>query len=121
MEANLVQKKVVIGRKDVIKYQLLTYCFLEKIQLSNNELECLTHLGLNGESELSTFCKTAVKNNIFKTAQTVRNFLNKASKKKLILKTGDSKKLINLTPELKVQTEGNIILDYKIIHVTKEK
>lgn len=120
-KANLVQKKVKMSYKDIIQYQLLTHCFMENIKLSSNELECLTLLGLHGNNELSNFCKTAVIEKIFKTPQTVRNFLTKAYKLKLIDKEGTNKKKISLNKSLKVQTSGNIILDFKIFHiVTKE-
>lgn len=120
-KANLVQKKVKLGYRDIIQYQLITYCFMEKIKLSNNELNCLTLLGAYGNHELSDFCNSAVEENIFKTAQTVRNFLTKAYKLNLISKEGANKKKISLNNNLKVQTSGNIILDFKLFHlVTKE-
>lgn len=120
-QANLVTKKVRMGHRDVIKYQLMTYCFIHDLQLSSNELSCLTLLGAYGECDLSKFCDSAVEEKIFKTPQTVRNFLTKASKMKLVRKHGSSKKKINLNEELQVQTEGNIVLDYKMIYVTQEQ
>jgi hypothetical protein len=121
-KANLVQKKVPMSQRDIIKYQLITYCFMKDIQLSNNELDCLTLLGAFGEFELSEFCNVAVEEKIFKTAQTVRNFLTKAANKKLNLvkKEGTNKKKIYLNKELDIQTEGNIILDFKIFYVTQK-
>lgn len=120
-KVNLVQKKVLVGHGEIIKYQLMTYCFINNVQLSMNELNCLTLLAYNGEISLSDFCLEAVNKKIFKTSQTVRNFLNKASKKELILKTGSNKKTVQLKPELNVQTKGNIMLDYKIIYAAQEK
>lgn len=119
-KVNVVQKKARIELKDIIKFQLLTHCFLNDLQLSNNELDCVTLLGLYGESELSEFCNLAVDKNIFKTSQTVRNFLTKAGQLKLINKEGTNKKKISLNKELHIQTIGNILLDYKIAYVTKE-
>ena len=120
-KVNLVQKKVLVGHGEIIKYQLLTYCFIDGVQLSMSELNCLTLLAYNGEIGLSEFCTEAVDKKIFKTSQTVRNFLNKASKKGLILKTGTNKKTVQLKPEMNVQTKGNIMLDYKIIYATQEE
>lgn len=119
-KANLVEKKVVLPQKEIIKYQLVTECFINDVQASNSELNCLTLLGIYGECELADFCNSAVEEGIFKTSQTVRNFLTKAEKSNLVVKNGSSRKKIKLNPLLKVQTEGNIILDYKIIYVTKE-
>jgi hypothetical protein len=121
-KANLVQKKVRMGQRDIIKYQLITYCFMNDIRLSNNELDCLTLLGAFVESELAEFCNLAVEEKIFKTAQTVRNFLTKAERKmNLIYKDGTNKKKIRLHDDLKIQTQGNIVLDFKIFHVTQEQ
>lgn len=119
-EANLVSKKVRMGHRDIIKYQLVTYCFTNQIQLSSNELNCLTLLGAFGECELSEFCNSTVEEKIFKTSQTVRNFLTKACKLKLVKKKGTNKKKIFINPVLQVQTKGNIILDFKLFYVTKK-
>lgn len=119
-QANLVQKKVRMGHRDIIKYQLVTHCFINDIQLSNSELDCLTLLGAYGESNLSEFCNVALQEKVFKTTQTVRNFMTKAVKEKLVYKDGTSKKRISLVKELAVQTEGNIVLDYKIVYVTEK-
>ena len=120
-QANLVQKKVRMGHRDIIKYQLLTHCFMNNVQLSNNELECLTLLGAFGDYELSEFCNIAVTEKIFKTAQSVRNFLTKATKISLVVKEGSNKKTIKLNDGLSIQTDGNIVLDYKIVYVTQEQ
>jgi hypothetical protein len=120
-QANLVHKKVQMGHRDIIKYQLITHCFMNKVQLSSNELDCLTLLGAYGEHELSEFCNVAVTEKIFKTSQTVRNFLTKACNAKLVLKDGTNKKKISLVKELNIQTTGNIVLDFKIFHVTQEQ
>ncbi len=48
--------------------------------------------------------------------QTIRNILIKIEKDNLILKQGTRKK-ISLHPELKIQTSGNIMLNYKMIHI----
>ena len=119
-KVNLVQKKARMGQREIIKYQLLTHCFLNDVQLSNNELDCLTLLGLYAESELAEFCKIAVDENIFKHSQTVRNFLTKAGQLKLILKQGTMKKIILLNPDLKIQATGNILLDYKMVYAAQE-
>jgi hypothetical protein len=118
-QANLVSKKVRMGHRDIIKYQLVTHCFINDIQLSSNELDCLALLGAYGEHELSEFCNVTVTEKIFKTAQTVRNFLTKAGKVKLVNKDGTNKKRISLTDDLKIQTEGNIVLDFKVVYVTE--
>lgn len=120
-KANLVEKRVRMTKRDIIKYQLITHSFLNSISYSQAEIECLTLLGVCGEIDLSEFCNYVVDENIFKVSQTARNFLTKAEKMNIIEKKGTSRKKINLREDLKIQTAGNIILDYKFIYVdTKE-
>lgn len=120
-KVNLVEKKVQMAHRDIIKYQLLTYCFINSVPISDSELNCLTLLGASGECELADFCNSAVDENIFKTSQTVRNFLTKAEKAKLVIKNGTSRKKILLDPKLKVQTVGTIVLDFKIVYIATEE
>ena len=66
--------------------------------------------------ELTHFCYDASEEyGIFKSSQTVRNCINKCEKNKLIQKDSKNKKLILINEDIKVQTEGNILLDYKIL------
>ena len=53
---NQVQKKVIMSRKDIIKFQILTHCYINRITLSDSDLECLTLLSVIGPIELSSFC-----------------------------------------------------------------
>tara|TARA_R110002020_G_scaffold473877_2_gene703829 strand:- start:833 stop:1210 length:378 start_codon:yes stop_codon:yes gene_type:complete len=110
-----VQKKVRVSKWDVVKYQILTHCYLNKILLSNSDLDCLTLLSFNEPIELSNFCLDASSedDSIFKSPQSVRNSLNKSEKNKLIIKDSKNKKVISLNPKLKIQVKGNILLDYK--------
>jgi len=112
---NQVQKRVKLSKWQIVKYQILTHCYLNSIILSNSDLECLTLLALNQPIELSIFCLDASseEDSIFKSAQSVRNSLNKSEKHKLIIKNKKNKKQIQLNPDLKIQIEGNILLDYK--------
>lgn len=117
-KVNVVTKKVGMSHREIIKYQLMTYCFMHDIKVSNNELDCLTLLGAYGEYELSEFCVNAVTEEIFKTGQTVRNFLTRAVNKKLVIKKGTNKKRIHLSDKLQIQTTGNIMLNFNIIYAT---
>jgi len=100
---------------DVVKFQILTHCYINRITMSDSDLNCLTLLSFNQPIELTNFCYDASSEEewIFKTPQTVRNCINKAEKNGLVLKDKDNKKIISINPELKIQTEGNILLDYK--------
>lgn len=112
---NQVEKKVQMKIWEIIKYQILTYCYLNNIQVSDADLECLTLLSISGEQELTGFCLEVFEKSIFQSSQTVRNALSKAEKKELILKQGRSKKRISINPKLNIQTSGNILLDYKFL------
>ena len=121
---NQVQKRVKINRWDIVKYQILTHCYLNKIILSNADLECLTLLSFNQPIELSNFCSDASsepEDSIFKSPQSVRNSLNKSEKNKLIIKDPNNKKLILLNPKLNIQTKGTILLDYKFLAYESKK
>lgn len=125
---NQVQKSGYMDLWDIVKFQLLMHCHLNQITLSDSDLECLTLLALNGESELTSFCNAACEEDekikdselsyqraIFKTPQSVRNSINKIENKKLILKKGRSKKKISIDPTLQVQTKGNIFVEIKFL------
>ena len=114
---NQVQKRVVMSKKDIIKYQILTHCYVNRIAMSESDLNCLTLLSFNEPIELTHFCydASAEEEWIFKSPQTVRNCINKAEKNKLVIKDTSNKKLIMLNPALKIQTQGTVMLDYKFL------
>lgn len=120
-QANVVQKKARMGHRDIIKYQIMTHCFMKDIPLSEAGLDCLTLLAAYGTYNLAEFCNTVVDEKIFKTTQTVRNFLTQAENTGLVSKKGTTKKTVALRDDLKIQTEGNIVLDFKMIYVTEEQ
>ena len=116
-KVNLVDKKVQLTRSEIIKFQLISHCYFRKLAVSESDYNCLTLLGGLGESDLTEFCTLAASYNIFKTTQTVRNCLVKMEKQGLISKEGRSKKRISLKPELKIQTAGNVLLNYKVFYI----
>jgi hypothetical protein len=120
---NQVQKRVRMPKWDVVKFQILTHCYINRITMSDSDLNCLTLLSFNQPIELTNFCYDASSEEewIFKTPQTVRNCINKAEKNNIVVKDVDNKKLIKLNPSLKIQTEGTVLLDYKFLgYDTKE-
>jgi hypothetical protein len=118
---NQIDKKVRMSKWEIVKYQILTHCYLNKINVSEADLNCLTFLALEGDQELTSFCTKAHVKDIFSSTQSVRNCLTKAEKKNLIKKEGKNKKKIFINPDLKVHSQGNILLDFKFLSVeTKE-
>lgn len=113
---NQVQKRVMMSKKDVIKFQILTHCYINRITMSESDLDCLTLLSLLGPIELSHFCYEASdEHKIFKSEQTVRNCINKCEKNNLVSKDPANKKIVFVNPDLKVQIDGDILLDFKFL------
>ena len=112
---NQIEKKIRMTNSEGIKYQLITYCFINNITISDADLCFLTILATTGEQELNYFCKHIHEANIFQSTQTVRNAISKAEKKNLIVKAGKNKKKISINPTLNLFTEGNYLLEYKIL------
>lgn len=114
---NQVQKKVRMELWDIIRFQIAVHCHINKLQLAEQEIDCLSLLAAYGNTELTDFCTEAIKQNISGSTQSIRNALAKVEKKGLIIKTGRSKKKISINPNMNVQVSGNILLDYKIIRI----
>jgi hypothetical protein len=125
---NQVQKSGLMDLWEIVNFQLALHCHLGKISISDSDLDCLTLLAMNGEVELTSFCNAACheeqrdrdpnfkwEKDIFKTPQSVRNSINKIENKGLIVKRGKSRKLISISSEIQVQTEGNIFVEVKFL------
>jgi hypothetical protein len=120
---NQVQKRVRMPKWDLVKYQILTHCYIHKLSLSESDLNCLTLLSFNQPIELTDFCYDASSEEgwIFKSPQTVRNSINKAEKTGLVIRDAANKKTIMLSPSIKVQTEGVILLDFKFVSIEQQE
>lgn len=118
---NQVDKRVRMTTWQIVKYQILTHCYLYNIQVSEADLDCLTLLAIEGDQELTSFCTKAHDKSIFSSQQSVRNCLTKAEKKNLIVKEGKNKKKIFINPVINVHSKGNVLLDFKFLSIeTKE-
>ena len=118
---NKVDKKVKMSRDGVIKYQILTFCFLNDVQISISDLDCLTELAKLGDHELTSFCKLVATKGIFKSPQSARNAITKAEKKNLVKKIGNNRKSISISDAMNLQTEGTILLDYKFLGIESQE
>lgn len=110
-----------MGLYDITKYQIATHCYINRIAVTDSDLDCLTTLALSGESDLTEFCLIATEKRIFKSTQSVRNCLVKLEKHNLISKEGKTKKKIGLNPEMRIQTSGNIMINYKFFHLDPQE
>lgn len=121
MVVNKVDKRVKLDKAQVVRYQIMTYCFLNNIQVSDSDLNCLTELGLLETGELTSFCNIVAEKKIFKTPQSARNAINKAEKKNLLTKEGKSRKTIKLSRDMNVQVSGTVLLDFKFVSIESQK
>ena len=118
---NQVDKKMKMSKWDIVKYQILTHCYINKISVSEADLNCLTYLAIEGDQELTNFCNKAHTKDIFSSIQSVRNCLTKAEKKNLIKKEGKNKKKIFINPDIKVYCIGTILLDFKFLSIETQE
>jgi hypothetical protein len=114
---NQVRKTVRMDLWNIVRFQIATHCVLKELNVSDSDLNCLTFLALGGEQPLTEFCDAATKNKIFGSSQSVRSAITKAERKQLVTKNGGYNKLIKINSDLKIQTQGNILLDYKFVRV----
>lgn len=131
--AIVVDKTMRMSETDIVRYQLLTYCFTKSLKLSDSEIDCLLLLVRNGECDLSDFSRAASLSKtekepalphtsaIFKTPQTVRNFLTRAEKDNLVVKSTGSRKKIKVNPEMEIQFGTTILLNFKIAYVAPKE
>jgi hypothetical protein len=117
---NQVRKTVRMDLWNIVKFQIATHCILKDLNVSDLDLNCLTFLAIGGEQPLTEFCDAATKNKIFGSSQSVRSAITKAERKDLVHKKGGYNKLVSISPDLKIQTTGNILLDYKFVRVDSE-
>lgn len=113
----LSESKIMMSLYDIVKYQIMVYCYTNKIQLNDSDFETLTLLATVGETELTEFCLLCTEKRIFKSTQVVRNCVVKLEKLNLITKDGlTKKKKVMINPDMKIINAGNILLVNKFIH-----
>jgi len=93
---NKVDLKLKVNIDESIKFQILTYCFFNSILVTNSDLKFLCELSKTPNIELTKFCVKLVSMNIFKSPQSARN-------------------AITINSAIKIQTNGLVLLDYKIL------
>lgn len=112
-----VEKKIKVNYADAIRIQIILYCFMHKINLSDNEVNCLIVLCSFREYNLSKFCIHVAELGVFKSPQTVRNFIVKAISLKLVEKTDTG---IKISDKLDIVRTGDMLIKYDILYVAKE-
>ena len=115
------EKRLTMTKAEIIRFQLLVHCHVQKIHISSADLDCLTLLGEKGKVELTGFCEVLAKMKVFKTAQSSRNALTRLQDKSLVVKEGRSGKKVYVHPDIKIQGEGNIMVDIKCFSPDRTK
>ena len=116
---NKIERGISMELWDIVRFQISFHCYLNKISISDQNLDCLTLLAIAGDVELGEFCDKSAENKIFKNSQSARTSLQALEEKNLIItsKTTKAKKRIKLSDKLVVQTEGNIFMNIKLLRV----
>lgn len=112
-----INKVVQLDRFEIVKYQLMHYCFMNKVRINETELNCLSILGEVGPKKLSDFLGIVASRHILGNAASVSNCLNKLAHTKLYVKSGVNKKMIELNPELEIVVDGGILINLKLIKI----
>ena len=134
MDINRITRKIRLdSTHTAIKYQLITeLVFLRKQSLIDSDLTYLALLIEWGNMPLKQFCNGVVihlfgiesmsdaeKHPV--RVQNVRNRLGSLEKRGLVIKDGKGKKMISFAPSIKIESTGNILLEYNFLYLeTKE-
>lgn len=141
------QKAMQMTKPEIIRFQLMVHCYVEKIpNISPALLDCMTLLGKMGSTGLISFCELLTTTlatiddekrqkllkegkplpTIFESMQSSRNALARLEERGLIVKEtkktseGKNKKHVLLSPILKIQNTGNVLVDIKCFSPNKE-
>lgn len=121
MKVIKTQKNIELSLHDLIRFQINMYCFIQKIKISPAQMDTLAYLGEWGDINISDFCDQIVSKEIFSNPQTVRNFILKCVRDKYVVRGGKGDKIISLTEDVDLLSEGNILIDMKVYHVETEE
>ena len=105
----------IMDRESIIRFQILVYCHLAGIKMTELRLNCLTLIGMEGKVELSSFL-IRLAGNMFASPQSARNAIDGMQKDGLLIKGGVYRKEISLHPDMKIQTCGTILVKIDCLH-----
>lgn len=110
-----------MSRESIIRFQLVFHCYLNNIEVNSARLQCLTVLGVLGETDLSQFCDLMKEQQVFLSVESTRSRLTALQDEGLILKSNSKyRKTIQLHPDLKIQTRGNVMVDVKLLSMENQ-
>jgi hypothetical protein len=116
-----INKKTKFSVREGLEFQLLTYCFINKYNISIAERKTLVELVIHQPAPLKDFCTHITSLTIFKTTQSTRNAISKLERMGLIVKQGKGKKDVTLNPECGVVNKPTVLLDFQFLaHDSKQ-
>ena len=114
VKVKLVQKKAKLSSlEDIVRLQLMLYCFTNDIHLSSGDYVLLTHVAIYGYDRTRT-PNELVEKKKFLHKQSVRNTRKKLLNKGLLIEPQKRKYTIN--PELEVESTGVVMVEFKAIN-----
>jgi hypothetical protein len=118
MEAEAIKHKARMNQFDTVRFQINYHCFVNRLRMSPAQMDALAYLALWGDMNISDYCNEIVAHELFGNAQTVRNFITKQVREtKMIVRKGVGNKLISIPDNIEILSEGNVLIDIKILYV----
>jgi len=116
-----------VKQNQIIELQLLLYCYFKNISISQSELKLLVLIARNKKANMidiiNSSCFIEERDTdtvlpyfeeIYKTPQSCRNILNKLLSLKLLDR--DKQKNVFISTDIKLESEGTILLDLKYVY-----
>lgn len=115
MKTTVVKKIAKLDGFNIVKFQFVAHFFVEDISVSDNEINGLVLLVFNNGIDSGNFVKLLVDQGVYKTPQTVKNYICRLKKNEFITKKNNE---IFLSDKLQMvaDTNNNILLDYKFYY-----
>ena len=141
MQVTQIPIRQRVSRWNLIKFQILAWCSLRNIILTNADIDMLVLLALLGKVKLTQFCEELTKTEyswgvrikkckgldkeykyIFDTCQSARNASSKVEELGLIKREGRNKSNIKvwINPEMDIHIEPNLLINYQILSVATD-
>jgi hypothetical protein len=130
-----IVKKQRLSKWDLIRFQILVWCFLKNIQITDTLLDMLSLLCITGKVDQSRFCEELVRKErssgikikkedgkdkeykyIFNSVQSARNAIGKAIDLNLISREHKQHD-IEINSELGIIIENNLLIDYQLLSI----
>jgi hypothetical protein len=102
-----------MNKRQIVKFQFLSYAFVSKISLTDRDIDILTYLAIEKSIDIDVFMSKCFEKKYTKTLQSLKVWIYKFKKLGIISKQKD---YIFISPKLNIQTEGNILLEYKFLY-----